>query len=62
MAIQMVNKFPWEYTFTLEKLKMSLSAYAEEVEKLSDDLNKTQEMEGIFFELISFLFFQIFHN
>jgi hypothetical protein len=49
MSIQMVNNFPWEYTCALEKLKKSLSAYAEEVEELSNNLNNTQEMEGNLF-------------
>jgi hypothetical protein len=49
MSIQKVNNFPWEYMFALEKLKKSLSAYAEEVEKLSNNLNNTQEMEGNLF-------------
>ena len=49
MSIQMVNTFTWEYTCALEKLKKSLSVYAEEVEKLSNNLNNTQEMEGNLF-------------
>ena len=61
MSIQMVNNFPWEYTFTLEKLKKSLSAYAEEVEKLSNNLNNTQEMEGNLFPSL-YLSFQPFLN
>ncbi|CAF1394728.1 unnamed protein product [Adineta ricciae] len=47
MSIQMVNTFPWEYSYALEKLKKSLSAYAAEVEKLSNTLNNTQEMEDV---------------
>ena len=61
MFIQMVNNFPWEYTFTLEKLKKSLSAYAEEVEKLSNNLNNTQKMEGNLFPSL-YLSFQPFLN
>ncbi len=56
MSIQMVNTFPWEYTYALEKLKKSLSAYAEEVDKLSNDLNNTQEMQGNLFPNLCFFF------
>jgi hypothetical protein len=62
MSVQMVNTFPWEYTRALEKLKKSLSAYAEDVEKLSNNLNNTQEMDGNLFPSLCLSFFHFFLN
>jgi hypothetical protein len=60
MSVQKVSSFPWEYTSSIEKMKTSLASYAEEVQKLNNNLNNTQEMEGEYFcpfSSFSYLFY-----
>ena len=53
MPVQKMSSFPWEYNYSIQKLKGFLASYAEQVEKLSNNLNTTQEMEGNFFPALS---------